>query len=148
MTANKLAPSVPLLARRIQHKQCASMQTVAAGGRHLAVCVCEGNTETDAASFVVFSACGCKRVVIFTASQSVEARAERKHAFPRIQPSRLSYGNNKIKNNNSNQRNLHSNVKEYKVHFNYSKSRLNYSLGFKTHSIWVNFLHSHFPTNL
>ncbi len=124
VTANKLAPSVSLLAGRILHEQCVSMQTEAASGlTPCCLCVCKGKRreQKDGCGLIhCVLVCRCKFVFILTLYQWVEALTNQKHAFPSMQPSRHSYGNNKIKNNNSNQRNLHSNVKDYKVHFNYS----------------------------
>lgn len=72
----------------------------------------------------------CKFVLISIVFQSVEAMTNKYHALPAVQPLRHSNRNNKIKNNNSNQRKPRSNLKDNKVYLNYSNTCFNYSLGF------------------
>ena len=87
-------------------------------GRCLAVCVCMGERreQWDGWSLICCVLVhGGKFVLISTICQFVEATTKTKRMFPPMLPSKKSHRNNNIKNNNSNQRNLHSNVKDYKV---------------------------------
>lgn len=127
VTANTLAPSASLLARPVRHERRVSMQTLAVS--ELTPCgVCRQGKRREQRDWCsLICMCECKYSLSFSWLQLWPTRSTR---FPPRRLRGIRTEITRLNNTTAIRRTSTLMWKDYKVHFNYSKSCLNNSSGF------------------